>query len=135
MYAAPQISEHTEASEHIPPLAREPGACGCWLPRPLGHHPRLPPNVFQQCCIPDEVLAGLRPWLSGKAELLPGSRVLEGRFTAVQQAIGVPRRQGRIDDDAAATAFLDAFVAEAKASGLLQRLLEKHHVQGKLTLA
>src|SRR5947207_6022092 len=40
-----------------------------------------------------DALAGLKPRLVMDAEQLPGSRVLEGRFSAVQQAIGPP--QGR----------------------------------------
>ena len=37
-----------------------------------------------------EALAGLRPLLAAVAELHPGCRVLDGRFTAVHQAIGTP---------------------------------------------
>jgi polar amino acid transport system substrate-binding protein len=71
-----------------------------------------------------EALAGLRPRLLADAEALPGSRILEGKFTAVQQAIGTSR-----GNDAAA-AFLREFVEEAKASGLVARLIEKHKVRG-----
>jgi len=71
-----------------------------------------------------EALAGLRPKLIADAAKLPGARILPGRFMAVQQAIGTPR--GR---DAAA-AFLRDFVAEAKASGLVARLIAQHGVQG-----
>lgn len=71
-----------------------------------------------------DVLAGLRPRLMQEVEKLPGARVLEGRFTAVQQAIGTPR--GR---DAAA-AYLRAFVEEAKASGLVAGLIARHGVRG-----
>ena len=40
-----------------------------------------------------DALAGLRPRLINDAEHLPGSRLLEGQFTAVQQAIGTsPKR-------------------------------------------
>jgi polar amino acid transport system substrate-binding protein len=35
-----------------------------------------------------EALAGLKPRLATDAEKLPGSRVLEGQCTAVQQSIG-----------------------------------------------
>jgi polar amino acid transport system substrate-binding protein len=52
----------------------------------------------------------------------PGCRVLEGRFTAVQQAIGTPK--GR---DVAA---LEAFVEYAKTSGLVRRLIDTHQVRG-----
>lgn len=71
-----------------------------------------------------DVLAGLRPRLVTDVEKLPGARVLDGRFTAVQQAVGAPK--ARI----ASAAFLAAFVEEAKASGLVARLIERHGVRG-----
>ena len=71
-----------------------------------------------------EALAGLRPRLLSEVERLPGARILAGRFTAVQQAVGTPRpREG-------GAAFLAEFVEEAKASGLVQRLIERHRVRG-----
>ncbi len=42
-----------------------------------------------------DALAGLRPALVKEAEKMPGTRLLDGRFTAVQQAIGTQKRQGR----------------------------------------
>ncbi|HIG57352.1 MAG TPA: transporter substrate-binding domain-containing protein [Candidatus Latescibacteria bacterium] len=76
-----------------------------------------------------EVMAGLRPRLTTDVEKLPGARILDGQFTAVQQAIGTkPER-------VAAAAFLRQFVEEAKASGLVADLLEKHRVVGRLTVA
>jgi polar amino acid transport system substrate-binding protein len=71
-----------------------------------------------------DALAGLRPRLIADAATLPGSRILEGRFMSVQQAIGTARA------NAAAAAFLHGFVEEAKASGLVARLIAKHGVQG-----
>jgi polar amino acid transport system substrate-binding protein len=71
-----------------------------------------------------DVLAGLRPRLVTDVEKLPGARVLDGRFTAVQQAVGTPK--ARI----ASAAFLATFVEEAKASGLVARLIERHGVRG-----
>jgi len=71
-----------------------------------------------------EVLAGLRPRLLTDAETLPGSRLLPGAFMTVQQAIGVARGK------AAAAAFLRDFVEEAKASGLVASLIERHQVRG-----
>jgi polar amino acid transport system substrate-binding protein len=71
-----------------------------------------------------EALAGLRPKLLSDAERMPGSRILEGKFMAVQQAIGTARA-----NDAAA-AFLRGFVEEAKASGLVARLIARHGVRG-----
>lgn len=71
-----------------------------------------------------EVLAGLRPGLLTDQESLPGSRILDGQFTAVQQAIGTQRR------NSAGAAFLSAFVEEAKASGLVAKFIEQHKVRG-----
>lgn len=71
-----------------------------------------------------EALAGLKPRLVQDAETLPGSRVLEGRFSAVQQSIGTPRARE------ATLAQLREFVAEAKASGLVAKIIAKHGVRG-----
>lgn len=71
-----------------------------------------------------EVLAGLKPRLLSDAEALPGARLLDGNFTTVQQAIGTARA------NEAAAAWLGAFVAEAKASGLVASLIAKHQVRG-----
>ncbi len=71
-----------------------------------------------------DALAGLKPRLLSDVEKLPGARILDGRFTAVQQAIGTARK------NTAATKFLQDFVEEAKASGLVARLIEKHKVRG-----
>lgn len=76
-----------------------------------------------------EALAGLRPGLLSDVEKLPGARILDGQFTAVQQAIGTARA------NTAGAAFLRDFVAEAKASGLVAQLIEKHGVQGRLSVA
>ena len=38
-----------------------------------------------------DALAGLRPGLLGQVDRLPGARILDGRFTAVQQAMGTPQ--------------------------------------------
>jgi polar amino acid transport system substrate-binding protein len=71
-----------------------------------------------------EVLAGLRPRLLTDAEALPGSRILDGQFTAVQQAIGTAR------GNTAGAAFLRDFAEEAKASGLVASLIARHQVRG-----
>lgn len=76
-----------------------------------------------------EVLAGLRPRLVADAAKLPGARILHGQFTAVQQAIGCkPERTSGAQ-------FLHDFIEEAKDSGLVADLLEKHGVMGRLTVA
>ncbi len=76
-----------------------------------------------------DALAGLRPALVTSAEALPGSRILDGRFTAVQQAVGTRRA------NAASAAFLREFVEEAKASGLVAGLIARHGVTGRLSVA
>ncbi len=76
-----------------------------------------------------DVLAGLRPRLIKDVEKLPGSRLLDGKFSAVQQAIGTK------PDRKAGASFLHDFVEEAKASGLVASLIEKHGVTGRLTVA
>ena len=75
-----------------------------------------------------DALAGLRTRLVADAEKLPDARVLDGRFTAIQQAIGTRR-----GNDAGA-AFLEAFVEDAKRSGLVAEFIEHHRVRG-LTVA
>lgn len=77
-------------------------------------------------------LAGLRQRLSEDVTRLPaGARVLEGQFMSVQQAVGAPRSRC----PAVAEAFLRNFVEDAKTSGLLAQLLEKHEVVGKLLVS
>jgi polar amino acid transport system substrate-binding protein len=71
-----------------------------------------------------EVLGGLRPALLADAPKFPGSRILEGQITAVQQAICTPK------DRPAGAAYLRAFVEASKKSGLVQRLIDQHGVRG-----
>ena len=71
-----------------------------------------------------DALAGLRPRLISDVEKLPGARLLDGKFTAVQQAIGTPRHRE------AGAAFLRDFVEEAKTSGLVGQFIERHRVRG-----
>ena len=75
-----------------------------------------------------DALAGLRPRLVTDFENLPGSRVLDGRFTAVQQAAGTPK--GR----PAAAAYLREFIEDVKSTGLVASTIQKHNVRG-LTVA
>lgn len=71
-----------------------------------------------------DALAGLRPRLLQDVEKLPGARILDGKFTAVQQAVGTAKA------NQAGARFLHDFVEEAKASGLVARLIERHHIRG-----
>lgn len=76
-----------------------------------------------------EAFAGLRPGLITQQDKLPGSRILDGQFSAVQQAVGVNKGND------AAYAWLKDFVEASKASGLIASYIEKHGVQGKLSVA
>ena len=71
-----------------------------------------------------DALAGLRPGLLEDAQKVPGSKILPGNFMTVQQAIGTPK------PNTAGAKFLQEFVADAKKSGLVASLIEKHHVAG-----
>ena len=71
-----------------------------------------------------EALAGLKPRLVADSEALPGSRILEGQITAVQQSIGVPR--GRSE----AAKYVREFADDIKASGLVARTIDRHRVRG-----
>ena len=78
-----------------------------------------------------DVLAGLRPWLVMQSEGMPGARLLEGSFTSVLQAVGVPRCRA----DGGVTMWLENFVGEMKESGAVQRSIDKHGVTGKLNVS
>jgi len=71
-----------------------------------------------------EVFAVPRPTALQFSARLPGSRVLEDRFHAVFHAIAVPKGQaGRL-------AYVTDFIEEAKASGLVQRAVERAGLRG-----
>ncbi|WP_376090414.1 transporter substrate-binding domain-containing protein [Roseomonas sp. CCTCC AB2023176] len=66
-----------------------------------------------------DVVAGVGQPIRGFAASSPGHRVLPGRFMVIEQAVATPR--GR----EAGLAFLREVVEEAKASGLVARVLEE----------
>jgi polar amino acid transport system substrate-binding protein len=76
-----------------------------------------------------EALAGLRPGLVGEVAKIPGSRILDGQFSAVQQAIGTAKK------NVAGAAWLKKFVEDAKKSGDVAALLVKHGTVGRLSVA
>jgi polar amino acid transport system substrate-binding protein len=104
-------------------------AYGLWLDRHIAHATLVRTGTLDSAYerfVSDklEVLAGLKPRLLSDIEKLPGARILDGKFTAVQQAIGTARK------NTAAAEFLRAFVEETKASGFVQSLIDKHGVRG-----
>lgn len=71
-----------------------------------------------------DALAGLRPRLLSDVKKLPGARILDGQFSAVQQAVGTARKNTK------GAEFLRKVVEEAKASGLVAKFIERHKVIG-----
>jgi polar amino acid transport system substrate-binding protein len=71
-----------------------------------------------------DALAGLRPGLLKDLEKHPELTILDGKFTAVQQAVGCnkPATEG--------ARYIAEFVEHAKKSGLVASLIEKHKVKG-----
>ena len=109
---------------------KERAAYALWLERNLQHAELVTASshdevvdVFAEQEM--DAIGGLRPRLMSDVTGLPGARVLEGRFTAVQQAMGTPR-----DRDPAGFEYLTEFVENAKATGLVARLIENHRVVG-----
>ena len=89
--------------------------------------PRASARFRMQARARARALTGASP---SQVETAPaGTRVLDGSFTSVQQAIGTPRARG----DGGTTLFLEQFVAEAKASRVAS-LIEKHGQTGRLVV-
>lgn len=71
-----------------------------------------------------DALAGLRPRLISDVERLSGARILSGQFSAVQQAVGTPRK------NVEAAIWLRAVVEDLKSSGFIAELIKKYDVEG-----
>ena len=107
----------------------EHSAYGLWLERSIARATLVRSgsldSAFDQFVADKlDALAGLRPRLLTDAEKLPGSTILLGQFTAVQQAVGTAKA------NTAAAGWLAGFVEQCKASGLIARLIEQHKVIG-----
>lgn len=104
-------------------------AYGLWLENNIKHAQLVRADtldasleVFQkEKC---DVLAGLRPRLLDDVKKIPGAKILDGQFSAVQQAVGTPKKNAK------AAKFLADFVEEAKRTGHVAKLIEKHKVNG-----
>jgi polar amino acid transport system substrate-binding protein len=121
------VAEVDSTSVRVAVTART--AYGLWLDRNIKHAELIRSetldSAFEQFVSGKlSALAGLKPRLLSDLEKLPGARILDGRFTSVQQAIGTPRK------NATGAAFLRDFVEEAKASGLVALLIERRKVRG-----
>ncbi|MEM6933576.1 MAG: transporter substrate-binding domain-containing protein [Pseudomonadota bacterium] len=84
-------------------------------------------ELFQNEHLP--VLAGLRPALRSNASKAPGTRVLPDRYTSIQQAIGT--KPGYVN----ARSYINEFIRDAKDSGRVAQLLDRHRVAESLSVA
>ena len=71
-----------------------------------------------------DVLAAPRPALVQFSARLPGSRVVDGRFHVSFAGIAVPKGQS------ARLSYLNEFVQDAVATGLIQHAIERVGVRG-----
>ena len=71
-----------------------------------------------------DALVGLRPRLVADAAMMPGSRILDGRFMVVGQSIAMAHGRG------AGVEYLRRFVGEVTGSGLVGEWLARHDVRG-----
>jgi polar amino acid transport system substrate-binding protein len=71
-----------------------------------------------------DAFAANRQELESSTGANPGLRIVEGRFTTIAHAIGVPSHR-----DAAAS-YTRAFVEDAKRSGLVQRAINESRIRG-----
>ena len=71
-----------------------------------------------------EVAANVMQQLQADAARIPGMRMLDGRFMAINQAMATPKNRP------AGMRFLRGFVAEAIRSGLVAAALQRHGIEG-----
>ena len=71
-----------------------------------------------------EVAAGVRQQLEAYAKDHPEVRIMSGAFQQIQQAMGMPKKDGQVVRPAGA-AYLKAFVEEMKASGFVADALKR----------
>jgi len=99
-----------------------------YLERNLKHAQRVPGRGEEvlKTFVSDKLdaMAGLRPGLMKEQAKVPGSRILDGNFTTVQQAAGAPT--GR----PAGAKYLREFIEDVKATGLVAKLIEQNNVRG-----
>lgn len=76
-----------------------------------------------------DALAGLRPRLISDVETLPGASLLDGQFTAVRQSMGCQKGLQH------GAKFVHDFIEKAVSSGLVAELIDKHGVEGRLSVS
>lgn len=100
-----------------------------WLQRNLQHASLVHADSFAASCTlfkEDrlDVLAGLRTSLVKFSKEMTGSRVLDGQFTGIQQAIAAKNTHTE------AISFLNGCVVEFIRGGLVTALIKRYQVQG-----
>lgn len=100
-----------------------------WLRRNLKHATLVAATSFEDSlrrCRDESLtaLAGLRSKLTIDRESWPGSRVLDGSFMKVQQAVGTQINH------AAGLEYLNGFVEKAKSTGLVATWIATHKADG-----
>lgn len=132
-YLVPENSPLTDVKDVDRPGVRiavsQRTAYDLWLVRNIQHAMLVHAQGFDatfEVFVRDglDAMASLRPLLLADVQKLPGSRILAGQFTAIQQSIGTHKSHS------AGAAFLRAFVEEAKRSGLVAQLIQRHQVEG-----
>ena len=71
-----------------------------------------------------DALAGLKTGLVNASQAIPGSRILEGQFTGIQQAVATKKT------NVESIPFLNACISGFISSGLVANLIKKYQVQG-----
>lgn len=72
-----------------------------------------------------DAAAGVRSPLQKFVQGQPGLRMIDGRFMAIEQAMGMPKGRGDVAAGARAAQFLRAFVEDMKASGFVAAALAR----------
>lgn len=113
---------------------KERSAYDLWLTRNIQHATLLRAESLDQSFerFRDEkldVLAGLRPKLLQQQALMPGSKLFDQSFMAVQQCMGCQVNKPEAAD------FVREFVNTAKASGKVAELIRHYDVEGRLSVA
>ncbi len=132
-YLVPAVSPFTHVDEvdraGVRIASMDGGAYTLYLQRNLSQAQLVLTRTIDDSCTAFvdqglEALAGLRPRLISDQAKVPGSVLLPGGFTAVQQAIGTSRRHQ------AAPAYLADFSERAKAQGRVQAAIDRHRILG-----
>jgi polar amino acid transport system substrate-binding protein len=110
-------------------VAPERAGYELYLTRTLRHATLIRTKSFRESieCFNErraDLLSGLKPALLDSMGKLPGARLLEGKFTAVNHGLGTP------GDRSAAAAYLKTFVEAINASGFVARSIERHGIKG-----